>query len=166
MSGNDNSKGPQLSQVRCEDIRDLLFDYMSRELGRARSEFVREHLRRCPDCKKQAAEIQSTLDLLSTASREKTNLPSRLSDDRRKKLYWWYSHPVMRWIESHHALFSLAIAAVIIAILWLALYKARMFREEKHPDEVIFPVWIGDKLPPETNLLVLPPLEDEDTPQQ
>ena len=161
MSGNDNSKGPQQSQVRCEDIRDLLFDYMSRELGKARSEFVREHLRKCPDCKRQAAEIQSTLDLLSTASREKTNLPSRLSDERRKKLYWWYSHPVMRWIENHHIAFSLAIAVLIIAIIGLILHSARLFRED--PEEEIFPVWIGNKFNTATNLLVLPDLQGEDT---
>ncbi len=158
MSGDEKSKGS--SQVRCEDIRDLLFDYMSHELGKARSQLVREHIRRCEDCKRQAAEIQSTLDLLSGASKQETDLPSRLTDERRKKLYWWYSHPVMRWIEKHHVVFSLVVAVIILAILTLVLYRAKIFKDR--PDEDVFPVWIGDKLPTGTNIIVLP-IEDGNT---
>lgn len=152
MSGDEKSKGS--SQIPCEDIRDLLFDYMSHELGKARSQLVREHIRRCEDCKKQAAEIQSTLELLNDASKQKADLPSRLTDERRKKLYWWYSHPMMRWIENHHVIFSLAVAALILAILLGVLYRAKIFKER--PDEVVFPVWIGDKLPNATNEIILP----------
>jgi len=162
MSGNDNSKGQ--SQVRCEDIRDLLFDYMSRELGKARSELVREHIRRCEDCKRQAAEIQSTLDLLNAAGKESDHIPSRLSDERRKKLYWWYSHPIMRWIEKHHIVFSLAITLIVIAVLTFVLSRAKIFEEE--PEVDIFPVWIGDKLPNATNLVVLPPESSTESRQE
>ena len=161
MSGNDNSKGQ--SQVPCEDIRDLLFDYMSHELGKARSQLVREHIRRCDECRKQAAEIQSTLDLLSAAGKEETDIPSRLTDERRKKLYWWFTHPVMRWIENHHIIFSLVIAAIILAILTFVLSKAKIVEEE--PEVEVFPVWIGDKLPDTTNMVVIPPDQGETSPE-
>jgi anti-sigma factor RsiW len=157
MSGSKKNKSPGRAQIRCEDIRDLLFDYMSHELGESRSKLVREHLRKCEECKRQAAEIQSTLDLLKKASKEDTDLPSRLTDERRKKLYWWTSHPVMLWIQNHHALFSAIVTVIIIAILSLILAKAKLWEED--PQEDMIPVWIGRQLPtPKTPAL---PLDDK-----
>lgn len=154
MSENKEHKGPAQSQVRCEDIQELLFDYMSRELGQARSVLVREHLRKCEACTRQAAEIQSTLDLFSNASKEEADLPSRLTDERRKNLYWWFSHPIMLWIEKHHVLFSLAVTLIVIAILALIAARAKMWEEE--PEEDIYPIWIVDKLPDMTNSVAIP----------
>lgn len=158
MSGKKNkTKRPGHSQIRCEDIAELLFDYMSHELGESRSTLIREHLRKCDACKRQAAEIQSTLELLSKASKEDTDLPSRLTDERRKKLYWWTSHPVMLWIENHHTLFSAIVTIIIIAILGLVLAKTKLWKED--PPEHAIPVWIGKQLPEMTNSAVQLPHE-------
>ena len=145
MSGSENSKGTNQSQVRCEDIQELLFDYMSRELGQARSVLVREHLRKCEACTRQAAEIQSTLDLLSNASKEETNAPSKLTDERRKKLYWWYSHPIMLWIEQHHMIVSLIITILVLAIAGLILARTKGWKKEE--PGTVYPVFIGKRLP-------------------
>ena len=146
MSGNrTDQKVTAQPPIKCEDIQELLFDYMSRELGQARSTLVREHLRRCSECKHQAAEIQATLEMLNSASKEDSDLPSKLTDARRKKLYWWYSHPIMLWIENHHVLVSLVVTLIVIAILAVVAATAKLWEED--PPEDIYPIWIGDKLP-------------------
>ena len=157
MSGKEKNKRPGHSQIRCEDISELLFDYMSHELGESRSILIREHLRKCEDCKRQAAEIQSTLELLNKASKEDTDLPSRLTDERRKKLYWWASHPAMLWIENHHTLFSAIVTLIIIAILGVILARAKLWEED--PPERVIPVWIGRQLPAMTE--AIPPDDNE-----
>lgn len=153
MSEQEKHKGKG-QHIPCKDIQDLLFDYMSHELGGARCVLVREHLRRCDECTRHAAEIQSTLDLFNKASREKSDMPSRLTDERRKKLYWWYAHPFMRWIEGHHILFSIFTTLIVLAVLAIVMAKVKLW--QARPPEDLYPVWIGDKLPAATNLIALP----------
>ena len=74
------------SILKCEDIRALLLDYMTRELGDARSRLVREHLRRCPHCQQEASEIGDTLELLRAASQSPLGFAPRLSHGRRKRV--------------------------------------------------------------------------------
>ena len=62
----------------CGDIQALLYDYMNRELGGARSDLVREHLRHCPNCQKVAADIRRTTELLQAASRAESAIPGHL----------------------------------------------------------------------------------------
>jgi predicted anti-sigma-YlaC factor YlaD len=158
MSSKENSKGSGKSQIRCEDIQDLLFAYMSHELGQARSVLVREHLRKCRQCTKEAAEIQSTLELLSMASKETTNIPSRLTDERRKKLYWWYSHPLMLWIENNHIVVSFIVTLVVITIIAVVMVHVKLW-EEREPED-IYPVWIGGRITDATNAAATQVQED------
>lgn len=154
MSEHDKHKGKG-QHIPCKDIQDLLFDYMSHELGGARSVLIREHLRKCEECTRQAAEIQSTLDLLNKASREESDIPARLTDERRKKLYWWYSHPFMRWIEKHHIIVSVIATLLALAVIGTVMLKVKLW--QANPPEDLYPVWIGDKLPYATNPVVIPP---------
>ena len=106
----------------CTDIQDVLFDYMARELGPARSDLVRQHLRRCPDCQRAAAEIQGTLDLIRrTSAEEAPRFPEHLSEDRRRRMLRAVTHPVLDWAYRHHILVSALIAAAVIAALVLYL---------------------------------------------
>lgn len=154
MSSEQDKSKAKGQHIPCRDIQELLFDYMSHELGGARSVLVREHLRKCPECTRCAAEIQSTLDIFSKASQEKAGLPSRLTDERRRKLYWWYSHPAMRWIENHHILFSIFTTLIVLAVLAVVMAKVKLW--QARPPEDLYPVWIGDRLPAATNLVVIP----------
>jgi predicted anti-sigma-YlaC factor YlaD len=130
--------------VRCEDIQTVLFDYMARELGPARSELIREHLRKCPDCQAVAAEIQSTLNLLRRDSDRTAGIPEHLSPERRRRLTWASMHPVMHWIERHHTAVSVLATLIGIALLLLLLRRSIVW-----PDDTSrgIPVTIGRPTP-------------------
>lgn len=118
--------------MKCDEIRDLLFDYMCRELGQARSALVREHLRKCPDCQAASAEIQSTLDILGKA-RSATGVPDHLSPKHRARIIRASMHPVLDWIE-RHALVSIIAAVIILACLVAIM---RMFRLPNAPPRAV-----------------------------
>lgn len=115
---------------RCEEIQAVLVDYMTRELGPARSALVREHLRKCPFCQTAAADIQATFELLRQASGADDS-PEHLSDDRRARIHRAVMHPLMHWIERHHVLVSLAAALVLVTVLFVLLRHARLWVEEQ-----------------------------------
>lgn len=110
----------------CAEIQPLLFDYMSRELGPGRSDLVREHLRKCPDCQAEAAGMQAAMDVLRAAPRWEPEAPAHLSRWHRAKIIWSVAHPVLDWVIVHHILFSiLTVAALILAIL-LLIFRMQM----------------------------------------
>lgn len=133
-SDTQHEQSPETSAggvLKCEDIQALLFPYMTRELGQARSDVVREHVRKCPACQTAAAEVQTALDALRDSSRFDDRLPKRLSDERREHMVWVYKHPFMDWIDRHHILVSILIAAATLAA---ALGLVRMI--ENWPEDV------------------------------
>ena len=132
MSDNQANKAPQDAGrlLKCEDIRAVLFDYMTRELGDARSELLREHLRRCTDCQREAAEIQETLDLLHADSERRAGASGVLSDERRRRLVRAYMHPLLDWIYEHHVQVSVGVALVVIALCFARLLKTRLWTVE------------------------------------
>lgn len=106
----------------CTDIQEVLFDYMARELGAARSDLVRRHLRKCPDCQRAAADMQATLDLLRQTSREDAaRIPEHLTAERRRRMIRAVTHPVLDWVYRHHILVSVLIAAAAMTALALFL---------------------------------------------
>jgi anti-sigma factor RsiW len=117
-------------RLGCDDIRGVLMDYLSRELGEARSNVVREHLRGCEKCRQEAAEIQATLDELKRASH--LVVPA-LSEDRRARILWAITHPVQDWIHRHHVLVSAVVSAVVIGCLlfWLLTWKIQWDRSDE-----------------------------------
>jgi predicted anti-sigma-YlaC factor YlaD len=107
--------------VRCEDIRPLLFDYMTHELGEARSVLVHEHLRKCAGCRSEAADMQSALDVLRRASGEEAAAPVRLTRERRARIDRAIAHPLLDWAFRHHAVVSVAIVVAVLCLVawWL-----------------------------------------------
>lgn len=161
------SSGPGGAEklAACESIQGVLFDYLSRELGSARSEWVREHLRKCPDCKKAAADMQSAVDLLRKASREERGMATALSDDRRKRLRRALLHPVLDWMDRHHILASVCAALAALAVLLLLLRHVREAGDR--PPEAGPTIFYGGTLAPGeepvTNRL-RPPAKEAATP--
>lgn len=129
-------------QMKCEDIRTVLFEYMSRELGKGRSDLVRTHLKKCPDCREEAAEMRKTMELLRTT--EKQGLPVRLSDDHRKRIIRAITHPVLHWLTTHHILTSIIMAIITITIVSCVLYRIKIWADEP-PDGI--PITIIQELP-------------------
>lgn len=146
------------SVMNCDDIRELLTDYMARELGESRSAFVREHLRLCPACQSVAQEIARTFDLMRETE---GTYPDKLSDRHRARIRRAYRHPLIAWIETHHELVSV-ISAGIVIILILAfvtiltvLISHRPVREI--PVDVVVPEKITlDKIPDPGTPIELP----------
>lgn len=144
MKTNENKEQAGGVNVNCEVIQSLLFDYMSHELGQARSGLVREHLRKCADCQKAAAEIQETLNLLKKSAGQAAAMPDRLSQDRRDRIRWAFTHPVMHWIERHHIMVSMAVAIIIVIVLGAIMMRIKIIREKEK--RVSIPVLV-DRLP-------------------
>ncbi len=115
----------------CEDIRDLLLGYLTRELGDPRSDLIREHLRKCPACQAAAAELQATLDLLHDASSQGPAWPARLSPRHHARLVYALTHPLMDWVHTHHALVSALVTALLLALVARGLLHYHIWRSEK-----------------------------------
>jgi len=132
--------------MKCEEIQELLMAYFSGELGRPRATLVREHLRKCPDCRSVALEIQTTLALLRTSAEGERNLPMRLTDDRRARLRRAFLHPVLDWIYQRHVIASLLIALIALIVL---ICRVCHMQTWNLPAEGIT-VTVGTGTPPET----------------
>ncbi len=125
--------------MNCEDIQEVLFDYMTRELGDSRSALVREHVRRCPDCSRAAAQIQETLTLLE--DEKDGDMPEQLSEKHRARIVRSILHPALDWIYRNHVTFSLIMAAIVII---MALCVLRMVTQiVKEIPKTTPPVIIG-----------------------
>ena len=120
--------------VPCEKIQEVLFDYMSRELGDKQSWLVHEHLRHCATCRKAAAELEETVALLRKDAAGQP--PEHLSKGIRRKLEILFLHPVLDWIYEHRHLVAAVISILIIGLL--ALAAVRMTRPK--PEGRLF--WI------------------------
>ncbi len=126
--------------MTCDDIRGLLTDYMTRELGGARSDLVRQHLLHCAACRDEAASIQAALELLQAGAATGA-APEHLSPDRRRHIVWSVAHPVMAWIIRHHGRVSVLIAVVIMLLVLWGLQCYRVV--ERRPAEPAISVRIG-----------------------
>jgi len=124
--------------MTCDDIRGLLTDYMTRELGGARSDLVRQHLLHCAACRDEAAAIQAALELLRAGAGA---APEHLSPDRRRRMVWSVAHPAMAWIIRHHGRVSVLIAVIIMLLVLWGLQRYRVV--ERRPAEPAVSVRIG-----------------------
>jgi len=121
--------------MACEEIQDLLYDYLTHTIGRARGELIREHIRKCDDCRTVAADVQTTLDLLKDASSQQSREPMSLTDDRRRRLWRAFMHPVLDWLYSHHILVSVAVAiAAVIVTLFVVKGVQIIWKVRKETD--------------------------------
>lgn len=143
----------ELPVMECKDIQEVLFAYMTRELGEARSELVREHLRKCPECQRAAGENQATLEELRKAAISDTGLPERLSEKRRARVLWAFMHPALDWIYVHHIMVSALTALLVLAAALVFLVKMRIWEEppEAGPTVIIGKTGHGPAGSPATN---------------
>lgn len=139
-----NKAKPNVNVNNCEDIQKTLLSYMTRELGKAPSELVSRHLRKCNVCQAEAAEIRATLKLLQQESLEERHWPRRLSDEHRRRIAWTMDHPALDWLRARHVAVSiLAAFLVVLAVLGLAYYRAARVRHEIPKPEKIYTIQIG-----------------------
>lgn len=130
--------GADNALLRCEDMQMLLFAYMTRELGDVQSRVVREHLRTCAACRKEAADIEETLAALR-ADAEEPSTELRLSDERRERLWRAVFHPVLDWIDRHHRLVAGAIALLTLLLVIFLLRHAAIWKRQQLDEGI--PIW-------------------------
>ena len=129
--------GGQSSKMKCEDIQAVLFDYMAHELGSARSDLVREHMRKCETCRAAAADMQATLELLQKASKSTDEImPSKLSRRRRKRMLRAMMHPVLDWISLYHFIVSMIVMGLVILAALLVLRTFEPWKTGGPPEGV------------------------------
>ncbi len=124
----------------CERIRELLTDYMTRELGDSQSALVREHIRKCADCKAAAQDISETLDLLRSAGEGDTNMPGRLSARHRARIRRMHTHPVISWIELNHMWVSITAAGILVVIVLAILFVFSVMLDQEEEYGPIIPI--------------------------
>lgn len=112
-------------RMKCEEIQALLMDYFSHELGTARSELVREHLRKCENCRAAVAELSGTLELLRNAAAEEKE-PRRLSEESRKRMLHTVMHPVLAWMTRHHVIVSIFFVLIVLTASAILLRQVRI----------------------------------------
>lgn len=105
----------QGDSVSCEKIQEVLFDYMSRELGDKQSWLVHEHLLHCESCRREAAVLEKTVAALRTD--KSITAPEHLSNGVLRRLERALLHPVLDWIYVHRHLVAAVLAILIVGIL-------------------------------------------------
>lgn len=142
----------------CGKIREMLFEYMSHELGNPQSLLVREHLRHCEACSGAAQKIQRTIDLMRRHDPGES-VPSVISPKRRRRLIWMMEHPLVANCLKHYKVTSLVVAVIVLIVTFLYLLTVRYpdFMQRELPR---FPVRLKIVDPQST----LPPLQQPDPP--
>ena len=105
----------------CQQVRDALFDYLSGDLGLPAVRMIEEHLSRCEACR---AELDATREALRVLRENDpgARAPRELSERRRKRLLWLWTHPMMAWCVRYHHWVSLAVAILVLLLVGRKLY--------------------------------------------
>jgi predicted anti-sigma-YlaC factor YlaD len=137
--------------MKCEVIESMLLDYINRELDPVRSDMVWKHLKKCADCEREVREMESTLAVLRSASRDRAGVPDRLSDKHRASMVRALTHPILHWMERYHVVSSLVVAVIVIAAIigYLRWVETHPEKPPKYEDPVV--VNLGLPPAPATN---------------
>lgn len=108
----------------CGKICELLFEYMSHELGDSQSLLVREHLRHCETCSSTALKFQKTIDLMKRHD-PAGSVPTAISPKRRRHLIWLMEHPFVAKCLKHYKMTSLVVAVIVLIVAFLYLLTVR-----------------------------------------
>lgn len=135
---------PPAKAMACEEIQALLYDYLTHEIGRARGELIREHIRKCDGCRAAAADVQATLRLLQGASAQERREPLSLSIDRRKRIWRAFMHPVLDRMYRHHIFVSILIAILALLIGLLAITRVSIIWKVRADDHAQRLPWDAD----------------------
>lgn len=141
-SRSEHEKSYGAVPMKCEEIQNLLTDYMNRELGEARSNLVREHLRICKQCHAKASEIQKAISILQKVAQSQTDIPKKLSESHRARIAKAALHPLREWFYVHYALI---VIFVIIILIGMAIVFAKVIQQKYRevPVEPAIPIKIG-----------------------
>lgn len=138
--------------MKCKDIINLLSPYLEGELKREEREKLDAHLKECPKCREELSllekTIQSVKDLEEVAP--PVNLLTRINEELDKRvlrsrlsLVW---EKMTRPIDIPVAAKSLALAASILLILYLAIGPGQIYRTSQISSQITPPAKIDLKV--------------------
>lgn len=116
----------------CASVQELLFDYMSGELGEKQSLFIREHLLHCKECSREAKQIEETVTLLKSAPRVSD---AHLSPTVRKRLERAVLYPFFEFVYLHRKATAWTVALLVMVLIFVIAYKCQF-----KPETVVY--WI------------------------
>lgn|GEM_PF-1932754 len=134
----DGSSG---CRTRCEEIQPLLLDFLTRELGGARADVIREHLRRCSACRAAASEMQTTVEALRRVPGAGEG-DQKLSEKHRARILKSITHPILAWMDRHHVLVSIIVVIVAALAVFALLRRVRLLKED-HASHITVTIGVG-----------------------
>lgn len=150
----------------CGKIRDMLFEYMSHELGDPQSLLVREHLRHCEACSDTAQKFQKTIEFMRRHDPAES-VAAAISPKRRRRLIWLMEHPFVAKCLKHYKMTSLVVAVLVLIVTFLYLLTIR-YPDFMQRDLPRFPVRLKVDEPQPTlaplQHLTPPPLDEPPPP--
>lgn len=111
------------ASVPCEKIQEVIFDYLSHELSNDMSWLVREHLKNCKSCAKEASKLSKTMDMLKTTPSPVVS--EHLKPSIRKRLQRAILHPFYEWIYVHRRLVAWFTALLTTAVILIIAFYFR-----------------------------------------
>jgi len=132
-----------MKKLLCSSIRPLLPAFATRELDAALTTLVHEHLRNCPACAAEAAEILRTINALRTADPGKTQPAPALAPHRRKRTLWLMGHPLVGWFFLHRHITGILCAVIVMTAVFFLLLSIKypdIFKLKRIPVEIYKPV--------------------------
>ena len=125
------SERPESATVKCEEVQAQLMTYLTREMGEGRLDLIREHLKKCPACHAEAAQLHETLGFLHDASKTESDIPTRLSAERRTLIARAYMHPILDGIYRHHIVVSIVVTLLALLVVGTVLRRVKAWHTEK-----------------------------------
>ncbi len=130
---------PGATVVACEEIRQQLPAYMLRELGDKQSRLLREHLRMCEACRKEAVLFEKMHKILSEQQPAAASCGAVLSEKRMRRLRFTAMHPLFDWIYYQHRAVSAVCAVLLVLLVIFFLRNTALFQEPTFEDRI--PIW-------------------------
>jgi len=112
----------------CTSIRPLLPAFVTHGLDAALTTLVHEHLRNCPECAAEAAEMLRAVNTLRSADSAQMETEPVLAPRRRKKTLWLMAHPAVGWFFLHRHVTGILCAVIVMTAVFFLLLRI------KYPD--------------------------------
>lgn len=125
-----NKEKKTKNRMKCEDVQANLVAYITNDAGYARTELIKKHLENCTACQTESAQIKEALNFLHGIHKDE-DIPTKLSNKRRKLIIRSFMHPVLDFIYRHHIIISIIVAIITIAVSLCTLRQVKIWHSEK-----------------------------------
>lgn len=125
-----NKKKKITNSMKCTDIQPHLFAYITHDAGQERTSIINKHLKHCNTCQTEAKQISDAINFLNSTHKIE-NIPTQLSEKRKKLIIRSFMHPIIDFIYRHHITMSIIAAIITIAITLCILRQVKVWHSEQ-----------------------------------